>query len=151
MGQLFTFGKSFKSRSKRVETDIESDDTILKPKEVEDGKDCIVAKTGIQNKNADNLDTSKEVHRPQKNELEFCVNNLPHQCSKRVYIHFLPVVVDNLDCLPVGSDSRQSVHQLRILTIDGDDQFTVHFVDPDTECKVVHEEVDCDCNDDYQE
>ena len=82
MGQLFTFGQSFKSRGKGVETDIEPDDTILKSKEVENGEDCIVAKTGIQDKNADNLYTSKEVHRSQKYELEFCVNNLSHQCSQ---------------------------------------------------------------------
>ena len=82
MGQLFTFGQGFKSRGKGVETDIESDDTILKPKEVENGEDCIVAKAGIQDKDADNLDTSQEVHRSQKNELELSVNNLPHQCSK---------------------------------------------------------------------
>ena len=54
MGQLFTFSQGLKSRSKGIKTIIETNNTILKSKEVEDGKNSVEAKTGTENKNAEN-------------------------------------------------------------------------------------------------
>ena len=82
MGQLFTFSQGLKSRGKGIETIIKPNNAVLKSKEVEDNEDSVETKTGSENKNAENRTTGKEVHRPQNNKFQLCVNNLPHQCSK---------------------------------------------------------------------
>ena len=63
----------------------------------------------------------------------------------------MPIVVDHFNHFPISSNSRQSIDKFGIFAVDWNDELCVHFVDSQTQGKIVEEKVDSDSKEDNQE
>lgn len=105
----------------------------------------------IKTYNTDKFNAGQEIHRSQNDKLEFPINNLSNKSSKWKDVHLLPIIIDDFNNFSVGSDGGKSINHFRVFTIDGNNEFSIHFIDSQAQIEIVQEEVDSNWEEDNKE